>query len=73
MAHEPEKTNDSCLRCGRPLYTFGVQEFRLEGTTGGWSRAFGQLVEPRRNIIGSRSSPAGLRQVRRMRIPDQGA
>ena len=38
MKHnQPEETGDKSLRCGEPLYSFGVDDFRLGGTTGGGS------------------------------------
>jgi hypothetical protein len=35
----------ACLRCGGPLQSYGEQEFRTGGTTGGWKLLFGELAE----------------------------
>ena len=35
----------SCLRCQQPLWTFGVQKFRIGGTTGGWKMLVGEWAE----------------------------
>ena len=45
MSNEPAKTSDTCLRCGQPLWTFGVQKFRIGGTTGGWKMLVGEWAE----------------------------
>jgi hypothetical protein len=34
-----------CLRCKTPTRSFGVEEFRVGGTTGGWKLVFGELAE----------------------------
>ena len=34
-----------CLRCQTPLESFGVEEFRVGGTSGGWKLVFGELAE----------------------------
>ena len=34
-----------CLRCKTPVKSFGVEEFRVGGTTGGWKLVFGELAE----------------------------
>jgi hypothetical protein len=36
---------NSCLRCGSPLASVGVEEFRTGGTTGGWKLLFGEWAE----------------------------
>lgn len=35
----------SCLRCGGPIVSHGVEEFRTGGTSGGWKLLFGELAE----------------------------
>jgi hypothetical protein len=40
VGYEPQKTGESCLRCGAELVTVGVQEFRTGGTSGAWSALF---------------------------------
>ena len=45
---EPMKPNQpasACLRCGGPLQSMGVEEFRVGGTTGGWKLLFGEFAE----------------------------
>ena len=36
---------DVCLRCGGPLQSMGVEQFRVGGTSGGWKLLFGELAE----------------------------
>ena len=36
---------DQCVRCGQPLQSIGVEEFRVGGTTGGWKMIFGEWAE----------------------------
>lgn len=36
---------DTCLRCGYPLQSIGVEEFRVGGTSGGWKLIFGEWAE----------------------------
>lgn len=35
----------TCLRCEIPLESFGVEEFRVGGTSGGWKMLFGAWAE----------------------------
>ena len=35
----------SCLRCGAPIQSMGVEEFRVGGTTGGWKLLVGEWAE----------------------------
>ncbi len=44
-AVEPQYDLNSCLRCGTPLESMGVEEFRVGGTSGGWKLLFGELAE----------------------------
>ena len=34
-----------CLRCGGPLRSMGVEQFRVGGTSGGWKLLFGEWAE----------------------------
>jgi hypothetical protein len=36
---------DACLRCGTPVESIGVEEFRTGGTSGGWKLLFGEWAE----------------------------
>jgi hypothetical protein len=45
MERSPEPTQDSCLRCGGPLHSMGIEQFRTGGTSGGWKLLFGELAE----------------------------
>ena len=36
---------DTCLRCGGPLQSMGVEQFRVGGTSGGWKLLFGEWAE----------------------------
>jgi hypothetical protein len=45
---EPMTTSpsiDACLRCGGPIQSMGIEEFRVGGTTGGWKLLFGEWAE----------------------------
>jgi hypothetical protein len=35
----------SCIRCGAPIESMGVQELRVGGTSGGWKLLFGEWAE----------------------------
>ncbi len=41
----PAVPDDACLRCGSRIESFGEQEFRTGGTSGGWKLVFGELAE----------------------------
>jgi hypothetical protein len=45
MERAPQTTQEACLRCGGPLHSMGVEEFRIGGTSGGWKLLFGELAE----------------------------
>lgn len=36
---------DACVRCGEPLQSMGVEEFRVGGSSGGWKLLFGEWAE----------------------------
>jgi hypothetical protein len=36
---------DVCLRCGGPIQSMGIEEFRVGGSTGGWKLLFGEWAE----------------------------
>jgi len=36
---------DACLRCGGPIQSMGIDEFRVGGTTGGWKLLVGEWAE----------------------------
>ena len=37
--------DDRCLRCGSPLRSMGVEQFRTGGTSGGWKLLLGEWAE----------------------------
>jgi len=39
------RTADLCLRCGGPIQSMGIEEFRVGGSTGGWKLLFGEWAE----------------------------
>ena len=41
----PAATADTCVRCGGPLHSMGVEKFRVGGTSGGWKLLFGEMAE----------------------------
>lgn len=36
---------DACLRCGSPIVSLGLEQFRTGGSTGKWKLLFGELAE----------------------------
>ena len=42
---------DACLRCGNPVRSMGVEEFRVGGTSGGWKLLFGEWAELGEDMI----------------------
>lgn len=36
---------NACLRCGAPLESIGVEQFRVGGTSGGWKLLMGEWAE----------------------------
>ena len=36
---------DACLRCGSPLQSIGVEQFRVGGSSGGWKLILGEWAE----------------------------
>jgi len=42
---KPQQIADKCLRCGQPLYTFGLEKVRVGGTSGGWKLLAGEWAE----------------------------
>ncbi len=45
MAGASDQSAKGCLRCGGPLESMGVEEFRTGGTGGGMKLLFGELAE----------------------------
>ena len=39
------RTADVCLRCGGPIQSMGIEEFRVGGSTGGWKLLVGEWAE----------------------------
>jgi len=44
-APQPPLDPSHCLRCGSPIQSMGVEQFRVGGTTGGWKLLFGEWAE----------------------------
>ena len=38
-------SGNACLRCGGPLQSMGIEQFRVGGTSGGWKLLFGEWAE----------------------------
>lgn len=38
-------SENACLRCGGPLQSMGIEQFRVGGTSGGWKLLFGEWAE----------------------------
>ena len=45
LARSHAITGDSCLRCGNPVASIGIEKFRVGGTGGGWKLVFGEFGE----------------------------
>jgi hypothetical protein len=43
--HGPDRSGNTCLRCGGALRSMGVETFRTGGTSGGWKLLFGEMAE----------------------------
>ena len=43
--------DDACLRCGAPLASLGVEQFRVGGTSGGWKLFSGEWAELGEDMI----------------------
>jgi hypothetical protein len=72
VARKPQKTELACLRCDKPLYSFGVQEFRTGGTSGGWQLLAGMWAELDEDVVGFEVLACkGCGKVE-LRIPDEG-
>lgn len=39
------RSPDQCLRCGSPLQSMGIEDFRVGGNSGGWKLLFGEWAE----------------------------
>ena len=48
---EPGRSADACLRCGQPVASMGVLQFRVGGTSGGWKLLFGEMAELGEDMI----------------------
>jgi hypothetical protein len=44
-AARPEVPDGECLRCGSPIESLGIHDFRTGGTTGGWKLLVGEFAE----------------------------
>jgi len=67
MATDP----DACVRCGGPLKSIGVEQFRVGGSSGGWKMLFGEWAELGEEML-SLEVLACLRCRRvEMRIPEE--
>ena len=68
MAADP----NACLRCGGPLKTIGVEQFRVGGSSGGWKMLFGEWAELGEEMLSLQV--LGCLRCRKveLRIPDEG-
>ncbi|MEO8639008.1 MAG: hypothetical protein ABI458_03720 [Chloroflexota bacterium] len=39
------RSADQCLRCGAPIQSMGIEDFRVGGNSGGWKLLFGEWAE----------------------------
>jgi hypothetical protein len=51
MPEANEVAADKCLRCGGPLSSMGVEQFRVGGSSGGWKLLFGEWAELGENML----------------------
>jgi len=68
MATDP----NICLRCGGPLKTIGVEQFRVGGSSGGWKMLLGEWAELGEEMLSLQV--LGCLRCRKveLRIPDEG-
>lgn len=72
MSKGPQQTTDTCLRCQQPLWSFGQQEFRVGGTTGGWKMMFGEFAELGEDMIPLEMLACRACGKVELRVPDAG-
>lgn len=61
-----------CLRCGSPLNSMGVEEFRAGGTTGGWKLLFGEWAELGEQMLRFEIWACGICRHVELRVPEGG-
>jgi hypothetical protein len=63
---------NACVRCGGPLKSIGVEQFRVGGSSGGWKLLIGEWAELGEEMLSL--EVFGCLRCRRveMRIPEEG-
>jgi hypothetical protein len=60
---------DTCLRCGAPLNSMGVENFRVGGSSGGWKLLFGEWAELGEDVIPLEAFGCGSCRTVEFRVP----
>jgi hypothetical protein len=71
MDAEPRRDRDpdACLRCGAPVTSMGVEDFRVGGTTGGWKLLFGEWAELGEGMLKLEVRACGTCRTVDLRVP----
>ena len=70
MADEPQLTGDKCLRCGGPMWAYGIDQFRVGGTKGGWKLLFGEWAELNEDMVSFEIFVCGDCRRVELRLPE---
>jgi hypothetical protein len=70
---EPDRSRDTCLRCGGALTSMGVETFRTGGTSGGWKLLFGEMAELGEEMIPFEVFAWGNCRRVELRLPQMGS
>ena len=65
----PPPSLDACLRCGWPIQSMGIDEFRVGGTTGGWKLLFGEWAELGEGLLRLEVFACGTCHKVELRVP----
>jgi hypothetical protein len=69
----PDRSGDTCLRCGGILTSMGVETFRTGGTSGGWKLIFGEMAELGEDMIPLEVFACGNCRRVELRLPQTGS
>ncbi len=68
----PRVPDEGCLRCGGPVESLGVHQFRTGGTTGGWKLLFGEWAELGEDMFSFEVRACGACGHVELRLPGHG-
>ena len=66
---DPARSSDQCLRCGSPLQSMGIEDFRVGGNTGGWKLLFGEWAELGEGLLRLEVFACGTCHKVELRVP----